>query len=255
MFACTVFVAPVAGGTNTVAYPRHEGGAGFRACRQATNQVIRILGSASLVATASVSVGFVNSSEEEVVMRRVQFLIVCAMVAGLVCAPPPAAGNDAPIRLIGGGPASKAGHKTVRMVFESVTMRLKRKTYSVDARFRFYNTGDTTTERVGFPKRGRAAPGTTLIPGDFLHFDTWVNGEKVSFSTERNLVRDVGRVLGCLFVPGASLLFEDTQYSDWLVKDVTFPGHSYTRTRVVHEVPYYLSNGPAAYYIYGTGSY
>jgi len=130
---------------------------------------------------------------------------------------------------------------------EDVTIRLHKDSYTVDAVFHFFNTGETTTELVGFPKRGSGNE-FSFHTGDFIRFETWVDGEKAQFSEEREPFCGVRKFLSRIF----SNRVQDYR---WLVKQVTFPGHSTTTTSVHYEAPYHKSDGRCAFYIYGTGSY
>jgi hypothetical protein len=157
-------------------------------------------------------------------------------VVGLICTPHGLNADMAPLQVKGGAAAARGPHETIRMESEEVTIRLEKASYMVDAVFHFSNSGETTTEWVGFPKGGeyfeatpKELPGFDRAPDrfpDFVQFHTWVDGNKVPFSAEG---------------------------SRWLARQVTFPGHATTIIRVVYEANYY--RGSYAEYIIGTGSY
>jgi hypothetical protein len=157
------------------------------------------------------------------------FLIL--LLAGLFCTPCVLRANPAPHPMSGGTVSAKWPHKTIRMDGEEVTIRLGASTYTVEGVYRMVNSGDTTTEWVGFPKNGpKMYYGMDFQ--DFLQFHAWVGGKKVPFTKE-----------------GAQ----------WLAGEVTFPGHATTIIRCVYEIRYpetykWASNDDFAEYIVGTGS-
>lgn len=168
----------------------------------------------------------------------VHFSKIClaVFISGLICTPHGLKADIAPLQVKGGAAAAKGPHETIRMDAEEVTIRLEKGSYTVDAVFHFSNTGETTSEWVGFPKGGEyfeASPewqpdlvqNPDRLP-DFIQFHAWVDGKVVTFSEE-------GR--------------------RWLARHVTFPGHATTTIRVVYEANYY--RGALATYIIGTGSY
>ncbi|MGB6063623.1 MAG: hypothetical protein WBG50_02375 [Desulfomonilaceae bacterium] len=117
--------------------------------------------------------------------------------------------------------------------------------YIVDAVFHFFNSGETTTEWVGFPK----------LEGDkfqFIKFETWVNDQEAQFTE----TPEAGRLPGLWnfaksLVSGESFFSNWSESCHWMAKEVTFPGHAVTVTRVRYEAAY---NDGCATYIYGTGS-
>ncbi|MEW6714182.1 MAG: hypothetical protein AB1306_03690 [Nitrospirota bacterium] len=167
--------------------------------------------------------------------------------------------NDAPIRLIGGGAMPSSGfNQTIKMETEEITIRLEKKSYTVDATFHFLNTGETKEEMVGFPKRGFGYWGDFKGTRPFLRFETWVNGKKTQFSEEP----ESASVEGVLYLPDLiNAIKENTSDSlfvkdfRWLVKRVLFPSRKKTVTRVRYEAEYQeSSNCLSASYIYGTGN-
>lgn len=164
-------------------------------------------------------------------------------------APSLSGANDAPIRIKGGGASLNSPHPTIRMHSEEVAIRLHKDSYTVEAVFHFFNSGETTTEWVGFPKR--ALGYLSFEPQDFIRFETWVDGKKTTFLEEPVPFRGVRNFLDALVSQSGVL----TDYR-WLVKRVTFPAHATTTTRVRYEAAYHrLSDAKIAYYIYGTGAY
>jgi hypothetical protein len=138
--------------------------------------------------------------------------------------------NPAPIPMAGGTVAAHLPHKTIRMDAEEVTIHLRRGTYAVVAVYHMVNSGEATTEWVGFP-RGLEKERWEMEFPEFIQFHAWVDGKKVAFSKEGK---------------------------QWLAGQVTFPGHATTVIRVMYEAHYserYAWQGITyADYIVGTGS-
>ena len=150
----------------------------------------------------------------------------------LLCAPHALKADIAPLQVRGGTVGTKSPHETIRMESEEVIMRLDKRSYTVEAVFRFYNSGETTTEWIGFPKgdqsfgaaldskqppvRPHGEPAfarpvgpekvTEQLP-DFIQFHGWVNGLKASFAEEDKR---------------------------WMARHVTFPGGAITTIRVAY---------------------
>jgi hypothetical protein len=155
-------------------------------------------------------------------------------------------------RFEGGGAISpRLPHESIRLDSQEVTIRLRKDTYAVDVVFRFFNTGETITEWVGFPERRMVA----LLPytkSAFLRFETLIDGRTAEFSREQDLTQDTGLFLRWLFSSPST--HEDRR---WLVHYPTFPGHARTTVRVGYEARYNYHHGNcfAGSYIYGTGGY
>lgn len=170
--------------------------------------------------------------------------------------------NDSPVHLIGGGAAPKYGPvKTIQMESEEIIIKLGPKTYTVDAKFKFFNSGTTTDELVGFPKRGMGYWGMFNGTKPFIKFDTWVNDIKTDFKEEP----DTSTIRGEAYLSDLIAKVQANETNSffltddrWLVKRVTFASQKHTTTRVVYEAKYqelYGGGCLAAYYIYGTGTY
>ena len=87
-------------------------------------------------------------------MRHILIFLLCFVLAGLLLVANSGRADDAPIEITGGAASPIAfPHQSIRMDSEEATIRLHKKSYTVDAVFRFFNTGETLTEWVGFPKR------------------------------------------------------------------------------------------------------
>lgn len=186
-------------------------------------------------------------------MRFVRGLLSVLVTTGLVFLELPGHANIAPVReFVRGGSVTPADpHQRVRLESEEVIIRLKRKSYVVDATFKLLNTGETTTERVGFPKwvtsREESYP-------TFIRFEGSVDGLKVDFHEEWDLSR--GQRMQSTSPEARNQLAEGQLRNGrlWLVSQVTFPGHERTMIRIRYEARYH-GYGSTASYIYGTGSF
>jgi ankyrin repeat protein len=131
---------------------------------------------------------------------------------------------------------------------QEVIIRLKASTYTVDAIFHLYNTAETTTEWIGFPKNATGRqPGPAGKISDFIRFKVRVNEKEVPFAEEREFVQPLSE----------RIHVGPPRKSKWLMGQATFPGHAVTTIRVTYE-SYYGSCGlgcEEASYIYGTGGF
>lgn len=197
-----------------------------------------------------------NKHVEDPALRFLLFLVVLSILSLLS----PARANDAPVQLRSGGAAPEGMNLAIRMDSEEVTICLLDRTYTVDAVFHFFNTADTTTEWVGFPKRLSGYLSDFHNIPEFIKFETWVEGQKVAVSEEPDISsimaphKTLGALLKALKKPqSSSLLVKDFR---WLVKRVRFPGHTTVTTRIRYEAPYSATaEVRRAFYVYGTGSY
>lgn len=179
-----------------------------------------------------------------------RFLIglVCGV---LVCTPSPGSSNWAPMEQKGGAALPRENGSNIRMESEQVMIRLRPRSYTVEAVFHFTNTGKTTTEWVGFPKRGIWV---------FGKFDAWVNDRKVEVSEEpdseakRGIVERVVSGL-CHYILGRDDRVRPTTDRGWLVLQVAFPGRSPTIIRTTYDGHYGSGTAGHMDYIIGTGSY
>lgn len=148
------------------------------------------------------------------------------------------------IALHGGCITPAAPSESVRLDLMQVVIRQKRDSYSVDALFHLFNTGETTTETVGIPKYGTTdenwgtvAPWRAAEPRvcDFLRFDAWIDGQKTEFAEARRFYRDPSArpIGGYRKYPWGKR--SDTR---WMVKEVTFAGKATTIIRVRFEARY-----------------
>jgi hypothetical protein len=185
----------------------------------------------------------------ELNMVFVRASLAVFIMAGFFLAACPVLANVAPVMpfLEGGVIAPRTAHETIRLDSEQVTIRLKPDTYTVEAVFHLFNTGATTTEWTGFPKRMRSRGADFR---DFIRYECWLNERPIQFKQEED--RSAGREHRTE-TPSESWLDErqiiEIRY--WFVTRVTFPKDEKTTIRVRYEAPYV---GWGASYIVGTGS-
>ncbi len=173
-------------------------------------------------------------------MKYFGFLL-CVAAALLLFFPITGATNDGPVQVMGGSASPKGPHEFIRMDSEEVKIKLLENSYEVDAVFHFLNTGETTTEWVGFPKYA-------IPTHDFIKFETWIDDQAVQFTEKSATQSGLRSFLDRIFSDG---VFDNR----WMVKSVTFPGHKFTTTRVKYEAEYQpVAGDDCVYYDYGTGS-
>jgi hypothetical protein len=158
-------------------------------------------------------------------------LYLVLLLAGTITFPGTLKANPAPMPISGGTVAAKSPHESIRMEAEEVTIRLHKMTYTVEGVYRMTNSGEATTEWVGFPKN-RHEMHEGLSYQNFIQFEVWVDGRKVPFAKEGK---------------------------QWIAGQVTFSSHATTIIRVVYEIKYpetykWASRDDFAEYIVGTGS-
>jgi ankyrin repeat protein len=149
----------------------------------------------------------------------------------------------------GGGVSPKSAHTAIRLESQEVTIRLKQFSYTVEAVFQLNNTGKTTTEWIGFPKRpmGRR-PGLHGRILDFIQFEGTVNGHPIPFTEERAFVEGVKN-------SARGPRDRTPKYTSWMTGQATFLGHTRTTIRVKYRA-HYENMGfrdRRAVYIFGTG--
>jgi hypothetical protein len=169
-------------------------------------------------------------------MRYVLALVLCLMAGYPASARSPYDFEKPPqIKLQGGCITPAAPNENIRLDLMQVTIRLKRDSYLVDAVFHLFNTGDTAKEMVGVLKFGYADERVwDGIPPvyDFLRFNAWIDGRKTEFVEVRQFLRDPDSAF-CDDVSSGGI--SETR---WMVKEVTFAGHSLTVISVRYEALY-----------------
>ena len=155
------------------------------------------------------------------------------LIAGVfLCFPNPGMTNQTPLHVVGGSATPKSQHETVRMDSEQVMIRLGQRSYTVDAIFHLFNTGETVTEWVGFPKRRVKFTGSWLPQPDFVRFDTWVDGRHVEVTELRDAAayESFWEVLASLHYRLNRLinLYAPLGHmrNEWMGQRVTFPRHA-----------------------------
>lgn len=166
-------------------------------------------------------------------MTHPRVMLCCLIVGGILALPGLGSAFNGEVHFIAGAVAPKSSHQSISMESEQVTIRLRRTAYTVDAVFRLFNTGKTTTEWVGLPYRGWGYD--TDISGNwgFLRFDAWADGRKVEFSPAHEVDGIAG--LFPLRLPPDSL---SKLTFVWMIRQITFPGHARKTIRVRYEAPY-----------------
>ncbi|MGB6066756.1 MAG: hypothetical protein WBG50_18280 [Desulfomonilaceae bacterium] len=180
-------------------------------------------------------------------MPKFLIILICGILAVIPCVGK-ACGLPGQVR---SGAVSPRGPSDIHMESERVTIRLGRSKFTVDAEFHLFNPGETTAERVRFPKEGLAED------SDLICFTAWAEGKKVDLTVEY----DAGIIKG-LFERIASNLIHrypalgltglgQCNTDRWLVGNVIFPARKTTTLRARYESTY---DGQSATYILGTAS-
>lgn len=173
------------------------------------------------------------------ILNTLLFLVICGGFFVLS-----ASADDSYIAVVGGAARAMAEHPAIQMSEEYVRMSVASETYTVNAKFVFYNNGASTAAAVGFPAmlNGKSEP-----EQDFDSFKTWVNGKEAAFSDfPPDHAEHVGR---------DEVLGDPLPQSYYKLKQVAFPALSTTTTSVQY-VARLGSRAPYikwAKYIFGTG--
>jgi hypothetical protein len=161
-------------------------------------------------------------------------LILMIVIGVFVVFPSIGSAQITPIVLKDGRVTPATHHAEISLRSEQVIIRLKEHSYVVDAVFHLLNHGDTTTVWVGSPKpTSGPAPWAGMPPPSYrlIRLDTWVDGNKVAFSHERD---------GSSHAADYMRINEPKTdaNSRWLVKHITFNGHKMTSVRISCEANY-----------------
>ena len=120
------------------------------------------------------------------VLVRCIFAALLWLIAGpAVFTVSPAIAEIAPVILRDGKVIPAPPRGEIRLLSQNVVIRLEKYTATVDAVYQFANTGATSTQWVGFPKK--ASGSVPFIVGEdyqkygFLRFDAWANGRRLDF--------------------------------------------------------------------------
>ncbi len=161
-------------------------------------------------------------------MRHLGRLVLFAISGFIVGGFPASTGalgcRPVPIVLKDNGAISVPAPASIRMESQELVIRLARQYYEVDAVFRFFNTGKTSTQWMGFPKP-RWGPYDYTKHG-FISFDAWIDGRKVAVLKERDVVE-------------SRLGDHEQEVAAWtgskpgyVISEVTFPSRAVTSVRV-----------------------
>lgn len=139
-------------------------------------------------------------------MRHTLVILVGAALA--IAAAHPSIADDAAMMTVAGGSVEPmASHPSVRMLSETVTVRLSDKAARVRCEFTFKNEGPKQTVKMGFPEESVASgdSGRGMLYG----FKSWVDGKPVE----------------CIYKKGKQPTDDrpaQRRYQAWFVKDVPF---------------------------------
>lgn len=160
-------------------------------------------------------------------------LLLCVFVSALLCVPgaaqPPSVGTGYVLQ--GGSVAPMFPQESIRMDSMHVTIRLKRKSYVVDAVFGLYNTGRTKKERVGVLKCTYGSWRYAPMIYDFIRFDGWIEGRRAEFSQTLDFFEPP--IVRSMHLRGVDLA------PRYIVSEVVFQGHTRTTIRIMYEAHYW----------------
>ncbi len=162
-------------------------------------------------------------------MNSIRRFVLCLIAGGVLCIQLASHGGFAPIICERGSVSPVSSHETIRLDSEHVIIQLRTKDYRVDAVCRFFNTGDATTQLIGFPRPEKT---NSSSGSDFEGVSVWVDGRSIPFRNERNYPKCAGVNFQALSPP-----LSHTE-PGWLLREVTFAGHAATTIRVMYETPY-----------------
>jgi hypothetical protein len=173
-------------------------------------------------------------------MRQFVCLLCFFTVSSLVCLTSSGAEEwpsyDVPfITLSGGVIAPASPQDSIRMDSMKIDILPQDRSYVVDAVFQLFNTGEATTEWIGFPKHGEADPpvaSRNRVIRDFIRFEGWVDGRKELFEEKSHFLTDNRHPFPELMPAG---LREETR---WMAKEIVFPNNASTTVRIRYEAPY-----------------
>ncbi len=171
-------------------------------------------------------------------MNKKRFLIVLLSI--VLCISLNA--NDAYIEAAGGSvipidsPVSSA-HPSISMKSEKIKIDLQPGFYHVHVDFEFYNEGDSSSIKVGFPQWHYGTSNTV----ELKNFKTTVNGKAVEYE----ILKD----------NGTKTPVHQAEIVDlWFVRDITFPSKAITKTSVDYDCEYGVAGfWKGVEYLFGTG--
>ncbi len=169
----------------------------------------------------------------------IPFLPSFICVAALTLLPSTRA-DDGYTPVFAGSVLSLKENPNISMVDEYVKIVIHESSFTVNANFKFFNSGPSTTTTVGFPIGGDS-------PDQLSNFKTWVNGVEAK-------VQDMPRH-SFPTLEGEDGVGEFPEA--WKIKTVEFPSKVFTRTSVEYSSPFgMVAESPTRFivsYVYGTG--
>ena len=176
----------------------------------------------------------------KVIRPFVMVVVGAAILVGVFCALCIPGRQYGAVEMGSGAVAAKTPHQSIRMDSQEVTIRLGKKSYVVEAAFRLFNTGETTTQWIGFPKEGEVS--------DLVRFDAWHDGRYLAVTDEPSWIWRKPRCL-------KGLLSDWWSDERWLSQHVKFRGRRQTAIRVSYEADYrHDIGGRSVLYRLGTAS-
>lgn len=143
--------------------------------------------------------------------------------------------DDVAVTVAGGAVGSTIAvpDTDITMVSEHISILLSEKTYSVNVKFDFFNTGSTKRIQVGFPQWRLG----TTTEGAISNFHCKINNVESEFQE----------------LPSTFKFHEGFSIDKWFVREITFEGSETTTTEISYSVPYANGWGSDVNYLYGTG--
>ncbi len=189
-------------------------------------------------------------------MRSISSLVLCLVAASAVLVSDLARAQVPPL-VVGGVVSPAAPHETIRLVSAETIIRLYESTCEIDTVCRFFNDGDLVEERLGFPIYVDHVEVRSLPI-----LKAWVDGRKLTFTTSDMVPlfwSTIPSLRSNIRTPRSHRhpleerrLPMDLRECRWLVKQVSFKGHTETLVRTAYRPPYFFDH---AYFLYGTASY
>jgi hypothetical protein len=179
-------------------------------------------------------------------MKYASEVFICLILACLLLHSCFVGAEPFPLAFKNGEPSIGPPHPSIRLDSEETVISLAPRTYVIDAISRFFNSGDSVSQWVGFPK-----PVSGPVEGDpafcFISFEAWVDDRKLTTAEDEHL-QDTFSEKCRASAPGTS-----SPNSGFLAANITFPGHAETMIRVRYRAPYTRSAGANLmfYAIYG----
>lgn len=184
-------------------------------------------------------------------MRYVFLLPAYAISITLLLIPLIGRADFGPVRRIMSGIAApQIPHDRIRLESQDIIIHLKKNSYEVDGVFRFFNTGETTCEWLGFPQLYTCG-NVLVIDWHLIRFNAWIQGRKLEVSDEADATKITD-------IPSRSHGRNVVFMYRWKVVHCEFPAHAGTTIRATYEAEYYYNRSwysKEAFYVWWTGSF